>query len=155
MQVDTGDLQQVRIGFLPIIRKYMKAFGIKEMLTEALHQSDYAEALETLIMSALLRPDALYRVGEWANAFDDGLVRRGKIDHFEAAEGLFQMREGYRIYWYRSSEKKVRDQRIAVARGQLLNRNNVKRRGPKSEAAMKKASDKIIARYKIGDWLMP
>jgi len=60
-------------------------------------------------------------------------VRKGKIDHFEAAEGLFQMREGYRIYWYRSSEKKVRDkqdreQRIAVARGQLLNLNNVKRR---------------------------
>jgi len=342
MQVDTVDLQQVRIGSLPIIRKYMKALGVKELLTEALHQSDYAEALETLVMSALLRPDALYRVGEWANAFDDGLVRKGlsddvlgraldrlfkadraslltklaltaidkfeidtsqlhndstsvkfagayekqhpkaiqlkrghskdhrpdlkqlvyslsvtrdgaipihfkaydgnqsddkthwelwqslrgllgrsdflyvadsklcvaetmrkidrdqgffvtilprtrsevaefskdaaasrvrwqsihqqrvrkgKIDHFEAAEGLFQMREGYRIYWYRSSEKKVRDkqdreQRIAVARGQLLNLNNVKRRGPKSEAAMKKAIDKIIARYKIGDWLI-
>jgi len=65
MQVDTVDLQQVRIGSLPIIRKYMKALGVKELLTEALHQSDYAEALETLVMSALLRPDALYRVGEW------------------------------------------------------------------------------------------
>jgi transposase len=86
-------------------------------------------------------------------------VRKGKIDHFEAAEGLFQLREGYRIYWYRSSEKKVRDkqdreQRIAVARGQLLSLNNIKRRGPKSEVAMKRAIDKIISRYKIGDWLI-
>lgn len=342
MQVDTLNLQQVRIGSLPIIRKYVNALGVKELLREALHQGDYAEALETLVMSALLRPDALYRVGEWANAFDDGLVRKnlsddvlgraldrlfkadraslltkltltaidrfeidtnqihndstsvkfagayerqhpravqlkrghskdhrpdlkqlvysvsvtrdgaipihfksydgnrtddkthwelwqslrgllgrsdflyvadsklcvadimrkidreqgffvtilprtrhevaefakeaaasrvrwqsihqqrvrkGKIDHFEAAEGLFQMSEGYRIYWYRSSEKKARDKqdrdgRIAVARGQLLHLNNTKRRGPKSEAAMQKAVDKIIARYKIGDWLV-
>jgi transposase len=341
MQADSLNLQQVRIGSLPIIRKYLNILGVKDLLHEALQQSDYAEALETLVMSALLRPDALYRVGQWANDFDDGLVRKGlsddvlgraldrlfnadraslltklalaaiekfkiatiqlhndsttvkfagayekqhpkavqlkrghskdhrpdlkqlvyslsvtrdgaipihfkaydgnqtddkthwelwqslrgllgrsdflyvadsklcvaeimrkidreqgffvtilprtraevaefatdagasrvrwqsihnqrvrkgKIDHFEAAEGLFQMREGYRIHWYRSSEKKTRDKqdrdsRIAVARGQLLHLGNGKRRGPKSETAMKKAVDKIIARYKIGDWL--
>ncbi len=49
-------------------------------------------------------------------------VRKGKIDHFEVADGLFQMREGYRIYWYRSSEKKNRDKqdrenRVTIARG--------------------------------------
>ncbi len=40
-------------------------------------------------------------------------VRKGKIDHFEVADGLFQMREGYRIYWYRSSEKKTVTNKIA------------------------------------------
>jgi transposase len=343
MQAATFDLQQVRIGSLPIIRKYLNILGVKDLLHETLDQPDYAEALETLVMSVLLRPEALYRVGEWANAFDDGLVRKGlsddvlgrsldrlfkadraslltklalvaidkfkidtsqlhndstsvkltgsyekqhakavqlkrghskdhrpdlrqlvyslsvtrdgaipihfkaydgnrtddkthwdlwqslrgllgrsdflyvadsklcvaetmnkidreqgffvtilprtrqevaeftkeaaasrvrwqsvhrqpvrksKIDHFEVVEGLFQMREGYRIYWYRSSEKKVRDKqdresRISIAREQLLHLNNVKRRGPKTEAAMKRAIDKIVSRYKIRDWLAP
>jgi transposase len=341
MQVDTLELKPVRIGALPIIRKYLNALGVKDLLRDALHQAAYAEALETLVISALLRPDALYRVGAWANDFDDGLVqkglsddvlgraldrlfkadraslltkfavtaidkfkidtsqlhndsttvkftgsygqqntkavqlkrghskdhrpdlkqlvyslsvtrdgaipihfkaydgnqtddkthwelwqtlrgllgrsdflyvadsklcvadimrkidreqgffvtilprtrnevvefakqavastvrwqsihqrrvRKGKIDHFEAAEGLFQMREGYRVYWYRSSGKKIRDKqdrddRIAVARGQLLHLNNSNRRGPKSKASMQKRIDKIVARYKIGDWL--
>lgn len=341
MQPESLDLKQVRIGSLPIIRKFMNILGVKKLLCEALQQADYADALETLALSALLRPDALYRVGEWANAFDDGLarkslsddmlgraldrlfkadraslltkltltaiemfkidtgqihndsttvkfsgsfetqhlkavqlkrghskdhrpdlkqlvyslsvtrdgaipihfkaydgnqtddkthwelwqslrgllgrsdflyvadsklcvadtmcridreqgsfitilprtrkeviefaedamasrvrwtsihhqrVRKGKIDHFETAEALYQMREGYRIHWYRSSEKKVRDrqdreQRIAIAREKLRNLNNVKRRGPKSEAAMKRSINKIISHYKIGDWL--
>lgn len=342
MQANSLNLQQVRIGSLPIIRKFLDLIGVKDLFREALDQPDYAEALETLVMSTLLRPNALYRVGTWANDFDDRLirtglsddilgraldrlfkadraslltkltlisvdkfkidtsqihndsttvkltgiyeqqhskavqlkrghskdyrpdlkqlvyslsvtrdgaipihfksydgnqtddkthwelwqslrgllgradflyvadsklcvteimrkidreqgyfvtilprtrsevveftkeavasrvrwqsihqqrVRKGRIDHFEAAEGLFQMCEGYRIYWYRSSEKKNRDKqdresRLTIARGQLLLLNNLKRRGPKSEAAIKKAVDKIIARYKVKDWLI-
>jgi transposase len=342
MQEDSFRLQQGRLAALPIMQKFMTTLGVKELLTEAMGHEAHAEALETLVKSVLLRPDALYRLRAWTASFDDQLVRKnlsddmlaraldrlhkadraslltklsltaiskfsietsqvhndstsvkfsgeyaaqnpkavqlkrghskdhrpdlkqlvyslsvtrdgaipihfkaydgnqtddkthwdlwqslrgllgrsdflyvadsklcvaeimrkidreqgsfvtilprtrhevaefakeaaasrvrwqsvhqqrvrkGKIDHFEAAEGLFQMREGYRIYWYRSSEKKVRDKqdrdgRIAVARGQLLQLNNAKRRGPKSETAMQKAIDKIIARYKIGDWLI-
>lgn len=85
-------------------------------------------------------------------------ARKGRLDHFEAAEGLFQMQEGYRVYWYRSSEKKLRDKqdresRIAVARGQLLHLGEANRRGPKSEVATRKAAENILSRYKVSDWL--
>lgn len=45
------------------------------------------------------------------------------------------------------------EKHIAVARGQLLLVNSARRRGPKSEAAMTKAINKIITRYKVGDGL--
>lgn len=341
MQEDSLDLQHVRLGPLPIVQKFVNTLGIRDLLSKALGQADYAEVLETLIKSVLLRPDALYRVRQWAENFDDGLVRKnlnddiigraldklfkadraslltklslvamskfkintdqlhndstsvkfcgsyegqnkkavqlkrghskdhrpdlkqlvyslsiasdgaipihfktydgnqtddtthwetwqslrgllgrsdflyvadsklcvsatmrqidraqgffvtilprtrsevrgfseeaaassvrwrkvhsqkvrkGKIDHFETAEGLFQMQEGYRIHWYRSSEKKIRDiqdrkDRISIARTHLVSLGKANRRGPKSEAAILKAADKIIARFKIKDWL--
>ncbi len=33
-----------------------------------------------MVISTLLRPNALYRVGTWANDFDDRLVRKGLSD---------------------------------------------------------------------------
>ena len=45
----------------------------------------------------------------WKSLWQRKSTRKSKIDHFEVAEGLFQLREGYRVYWYRSSEKKIRD----------------------------------------------
>jgi len=343
MQEDSFTLQQIRIGPLPIVEKFLLTLGSSDLLCEAVGNADYAKALDTLIKSALLRPNALYRIGQWANDFDDGLVqrnlsddvlgraldklfkadraslltkialnaikqfrldtsqihndstsvkltgdynaqnpkavqlkrghskdhrpdlkqlvyslsvtrdgaipihfkaydgnrtddtthveiwaslrgllgrsdflyvadsklcvaetmkkidheqgyfvtivprtrnevndfaleaaasrvrwrhiygqkvRKSKVDHFEAAEGLFQLREGFRVYWYRSSEKRVRDKqdrdsRIAVARSRLLELNKTKRRGPKSEKALSKAADRIIAQLKVQDWLTP
>src|SRR5437588_4845459 len=45
-----------------------------------------------------------------------------RIDLYEAATGLYQMREGFRVYWFRSSEKARRTERngrkrSAAARG--------------------------------------
>ena len=342
MQEDSFRLQQVRLASLPIVQRFIKALGLNELLVEAVGYEAHAEALETLVKSVILRPDALYRLRTWTANFDDHLVRKNlsddmlaraldrlyktdraslltklslaavdkfgvntdqihndstsvkfsgeyanqnpkavqlkrghskdhrpdlkqlvyslsitrdgsipihfksydgnctddtthwetwtslrgllgrsdflyvadsklcvaktlqkidreqgffvtilprtrteteefaleaqgsrvrwqeiysqrssrhrKIDHFEVALGLYQMREGYRLYWYRSSEKKNRDtqdreERIALARNRLLALNEVKRRGPKTEAAIGRAADKIINRLKVKDWL--
>ena len=94
----------------------------------------------------------------WKSLWQRKSTRKSKIDHFEVAEGLFQLREGYRVYWYRSSEKKIRDSqsredRISAARAQLTAINDAKRRGPKSETALMKAAEKILSRYGAKDWL--
>lgn len=94
----------------------------------------------------------------WKPLWQQRSTRKRKIDHFEVAEGLFQLREGYRVYWYRSSEKKIRDSqnredRIIEARQHLLTLNESTRRGPKSEAALMKAAEKILTRYGARDWL--
>ncbi len=43
---------------------------------------------------------------------------------------------------------------MTIARGQLLLLNSLKCCRPKSEAAIKKAGNKIITRYKVKDWLI-
>jgi transposase len=50
--------------------------------------------------------------------------KQGRIDLNEVASGLYQMREGFRMYWFRSSEKarrdgKEREDKIASAMDQL------------------------------------
>lgn len=95
----------------------------------------------------------------WTPVWKRKSSRRRKIDHFEVADGLFQLREGFRVYWYRSSEKQLRDRqnregRLDAARSKLLGLNNTKRRGPKSERALKKASDKILHHYKVTNLLI-
>lgn len=342
MQLDSLHLVQVRLASLPIVQKFMNELGIHELLLEAFGHEAHVEALETLVKSVLLRPDALYRIRQWSEGFDESLVRKGltddmlaraldrlyktdraslltkmslaavrkfristdqihndstsvkfsgsyevqsskavqlkrghskdhrpdlkqlvyslsvtrdgavpihykaydgnrtddtthwetwqglrgllgrsdflyvadsklcvaetmkridreqgffvtimprtraeteefalealgsrirwehifqqrsarrrKIDHFEVAQGLFQLREGFRVYWYRSSEKKVRDkqdreERISHARSRLRALNSATRRGPKTESAMKRAAEKILAHLKVRDWL--
>jgi transposase len=115
-------------------------------------------------------PKTRLEVGEFADKVLAAQVRwkplwqkrstreKRKIDHFEVADGFFQLREGYRVYWYRSSEKMTRDtqdraDRMSIARTQLLRLNDIKRRGPKSEAALLKAAAKILVRYGAKDWL--
>lgn len=343
MQEDSFRLKQIRLASLPIMQAFIKKLGLRDLLIQAVKHEAHAEALETLVQSILLRPDALYRVRTWTANFDEGLVRKNlsddmlaraldslfkadraslltkislqaidkfsiktdqihndstsvkfsgefeeqspkavqlkrghskdhrpdlkqlvyslsvtrdgaipihfksydgnrtddtthweiwqslrglldrsdflyvadsklcvsktleqidreqgffvtilprtrketeefatqamgstvrwqeifsqrssrrqrKIDHFEVALGLYQMSEGYRLYWYRSSEKKNRDrqareERIALARTRLLALNEAKRRGPKTEAALKRAAEKILNHFKAKNWL--
>jgi transposase len=90
----------------------------------------------------------------WQHLMSQRASRARKLDHFEVAEGLFLTQEGYRIYWYRSSEKKIRDRenrndRLARARPMLTQLNNAKRRGPKTEAAIVKAAESVLQRFKV------
>ena len=94
----------------------------------------------------------------WEKIWDRKSSRKRKIDHFEVALGFFQLREGFKLYWYRSSEKQYRDRqnresRLEVARAQLQGLNNEKRRGPKSESALQKSVDKILQRFNVVDLL--
>lgn len=81
-----------------------------------------------------------------------------RIDIYELAQGLYQMQEGFRINWFRSSEKTRRDRgeretKIALS-VDLLNRlSERKKRGPKTAAALRRAAEKILARFKVADWI--
>ena len=96
----------------------------------------------------------------WDNIYSKRSSRKSKrIDLYESAQGLFQMQEGYRIYWYRSSEKTRRDEqsreeRLALAKSRLRRLGDIKRRGPKTEASLQKAAQKILTQTKTQDWLI-
>lgn len=81
-----------------------------------------------------------------------------KFDTFECATGEYRLREGFKLFWYRSSQKQKRDsvdrkERIAAAIDRLENLNLRRMRGPKTEAAVLKRINAILARYQVRDWL--
>ncbi|MDH4466494.1 MAG: IS1634 family transposase [Bacteriovoracaceae bacterium] len=82
----------------------------------------------------------------------------GEFDTFDVALGHHQLREGFSVFWYRSSQKKKRDaferkDRIARATERLENLNLKRLRGPKTEAAIKKKIDAIISRFAVQAWI--
>lgn len=89
-------------------------------------------------------------------------TRRSKTedDSFELATGLWQLSEGYTLFWYRSSEKAKRD---AEARTERINETLTKlaaaaspgRRGPKTQQALLKAAANVIERHKATKWVIP
>lgn len=81
-----------------------------------------------------------------------------EFDTFETAEGPYQLREGFSLFWYRSSQKRKRDaierkDRIARATERLENLDLKRLRGPKTESALRKRINAILARYKAQEWL--
>lgn len=81
-----------------------------------------------------------------------------EFDTFDVAQGHFQLREGFRVFWFKSSQKKKRD---AEARKECLRRAieklegmDLKRlRGPKTEEGIKKRIDGILTRYHVNHYL--
>ena len=82
-----------------------------------------------------------------------------RVDLYEAASGLYQMREGFRMYWYRSSEKARRDwnereEKIATVMDQLRAlADPARKRKPKKEKALRKKADAILARIVGEAWV--
>jgi len=84
--------------------------------------------------------------------------KKGAYDVFQIAEGFHQLAEGFRLFWYRSSEKRRRDaesrkDRIESALEKLGEIDTERRRGPKSENALLKAAHKILARCNAEKWI--
>jgi transposase len=80
------------------------------------------------------------------------------FDVFEVAEGNQKLREGFDVFWYRSSEKRRRDaenrrDRIESTMEKLSELSAGQRRGPKSGNALLKKAQDIIARYASGAWI--
>lgn len=78
---------------------------------------------------------------------------------FDLAAGLYQMHEGFRIYWYRSSEKRQHDaqdrqDRIAAALQKLERLNQRRGRGPKTEPAIRRAAENILAHYRLKNLIL-
>lgn len=82
----------------------------------------------------------------------------GAFETFEIAEGLYQLREGFVIHWYRSSEKMKRDsyereQKIASAIEKLRLLDLKKQRGPKTELALARQVENILTYYGANAWI--
>jgi transposase len=80
------------------------------------------------------------------------------FDVIECAVGPYHLREGFILYWYRSSQKKKRDvrdreERIERTIERLESLDLRRMRGPKTDAAIRKRVDEIIAQHGAGDWV--
>ena len=80
------------------------------------------------------------------------------FDVIECAVGPYHLREGFMLYWYRSSQKKKRDQRDrnerierTIERLETLDLRRM--RGPKTEAAIRKRVDEIITHHHAEEWI--
>jgi transposase len=77
-----------------------------------------------------------------------------RTETFEVASGFYQMSEGFRLYWYRSSEKIRRDaldrrERLerAMSRLQKLTQRH------RTEKALRKAAQKGVTQNRVQSWL--
>lgn len=82
-----------------------------------------------------------------------------KRDVYETASGLYQMSEGFRLHWFRSSEKKRRDyeareEKIASALDRLRTLNDpLLKRAPRTEKAAKKRVEKVLDELLVRAWI--
>ena len=117
-----------------------------------------------------LVPRTRSEVGDFTDALERGDVRWEQIlrkrslrhgsefDTFESAQGPYQLKEGFHLYWYRSSQKRKRDaedrkNRIDRAWEKLESWDLKRIRGPKTEKALRGRIDALLRRYKVQDWL--
>jgi transposase len=80
------------------------------------------------------------------------------FDVIECAVGPYHLREGFTLHWYRSSQKKKRDEhdrneRIERTRERLETLDLKRMRGPKTEAAIRKRIDQILAQHHAEEWI--
>jgi transposase len=96
----------------------------------------------------------------WEKVFARRSSRKhGRIDLFETAIGIYQMREGFKIHWFRSSEKSRRDwnereEKISAAIDHLRAlADPTRKKKPKTEAALRKKSEQLLSRFGVKDWV--
>jgi len=83
----------------------------------------------------------------------------GQMDVYEVASGLYQMSEGFRLYWFRSSEKARRDGKEREGKiGAALDRLRAladpgRKKKPKKEKALRKKADEILAHFGVEAWV--
>jgi transposase len=80
------------------------------------------------------------------------------FDVIECAVGPYHLREGFIAHWYRSSQKKKRDakdrdERIERTIERLESFDPRRMRGPKTDAAIRKRVDEIIAQHGAEEWV--
>src|SRR5499427_2267905 len=88
MQKERYRLQDLRIGALPILNRFIARMGLEEELGLAVRNAGYADALLALMKNILVDRNALYAIPEWAALFDTGLISQGKINDDKLARAL-------------------------------------------------------------------
>ena len=81
-----------------------------------------------------------------------------QIDVYEVATGLYQLQEGFRLYWFRSSEKARRDwnereEKIASAMDQLRALADPESKKAKTEPRLRQQTEAILARFAVESWI--
>jgi transposase len=95
----------------------------------------------------------------WEEILRKHADRDGKaFDVIECAVGPYHLREGFRLHWYRSSQKKKRDgrdrdERIERTIERLEGLDLKRMRGPKTDAAIGKRVNEIIAQQGATEWI--
>ena len=80
------------------------------------------------------------------------------FDVIECAVGPYHLREGFTLHWYRSSQKKKRDARdrdewIERTIERLESLDLRRMRGPKTDVAIEKRVDEIMAKHRTEEWI--
>lgn len=120
------------ITLLPRTRKEIEAFNDKLLISE-------------------VRWEKIYTTRSNRN--------RKKINCYETAAELYQTKEGFRLHWFRSSEKKRRDhdereEKILAALDHLRElTHSSKKKRLKTQKTLQKKVDKILERYKAKEWI--
>ena len=95
----------------------------------------------------------------WEEILRKRADREKKVfDVIECAVGPYHLREGFIVYWYRSSQKKKRDardreERIERTIERLEGLDLRRMRGPKTDAAIRKRVDEVIAQHSAAEWI--
>ena len=80
MQAKNFKLIKQRVTLLPIVQMIMARLQLHSILMSSLQHDRYVDAVDVMIKNVLSDRGALYRVGEWADAFDPSLVCGGKFN---------------------------------------------------------------------------
>jgi transposase len=117
-----------------------------------------------------MMPRTRTEIGEFADRLQAAKVRferliakrssrkAGRLNVYEVAVGPYQIREGFRLYWFRSSEKKRHDEEareacIDRALDRLRRLVEPGRKMPRTEAALKRRAEKILIRSGAKAWV--
>jgi transposase len=93
MQVESLSLRSTSQGALPIVDHFLRPLELSKLLASQISTPHYADALELLVKSVLLQPNALYRIEAWVGSCDPAWLPAG---HFgddvigRALDHLFQ-----------------------------------------------------------------
>ncbi len=79
MQLDSLILRSRKVGSLPIIENVLDRLGIRPILADARSLQAYVPAIELLIKSLLVEPNAIYRVRQWSQLYAARWIGPGTI----------------------------------------------------------------------------
>ena len=79
MQVNSLRLRAQAVGPLPIIQHFLDTLQLRKILAQSRPLRAYVPALELLVKSLLVEPNALYRVRPWSQQYDPRWIGPGTI----------------------------------------------------------------------------
>jgi transposase len=79
MQVNSLRLRTQAVGALPVIQRFLDTLQLRAILAHSRPLQAYIPALELLVKSLLVEPNALYRIRQWSQPYDPRWIEPGTI----------------------------------------------------------------------------